>query len=250
MAKVRDLSYLYIYLSHIEDSVDFIILHEYQGSFFIIKNLLVVYGSLLRQRLIHTRIKSEISSQSLQAFDYIVKDNTMNLNLFYCLIVSVKSRMMVNVTRYECDFTITRIAAVEPFQVNLELLMGRSNKYFSELVSGDQSGVTIRLHVEKKHAVFRRGTKSTPKCNGEKVKAAIIQSFDDYELIISSHTVKTYVSHNHPDDCKHDEIGYTNSNTCHGQGNLCLTVKTGVKKCRCQAGFMGTHCSQLVNNQV
>ena len=174
----------------------------------------------------------------------------MNFGLFYCLMVCVKSRTMGNVTRYECDFTITRITPVEPFRVNLGILMGRSHNYFSELVTADQPSVTIRLHVEKKHVVhaLRRGTKSTPKCNGEKIKAAVIQSFDDYELIISSKTVDIYVSHNHPEDCKHDEVGYTNSDTCHGQGNLCLTVKTGVQKCRCQAGFMGTHCNQLVNN--
>lgn len=172
----------------------------------------------------------------------------MNFGLFFCFILQAECRKMVNVTRYECDFTITPIVQTGALRVPLEISMGRSQMYFVEPV-GDQSSVTIRLHVERHRMVgtLRRGTKSAPKCNGERVKAAVIQSLDDYEVIMSSKMISTYIPSNHPEDCKNNEIGYPNSGTCHEHGNQCFNLLTKVKKCRCQAGYMGTNCEKLGN---
>ena len=190
----------------------------------------------------------------------------MNFCVFYCLIMRSQSRMILNITRYECDFTInvpviqklllpietpyhldSSITRVDPLRVYLDILKGRSQIHFLEHVC-NQTSVTIRLHLEKKRVedALQWTTKSTPICNGERVKAAVIRSFDDYELIISSKTIPLYVAIKHPEDCKHNEIGYPNSDTCYEQGNLCIALKTGVKKCRCQAGYIGTYCNQLL----
>ena len=146
-------------------------------------------------------------------------------------------------TKYHSDDHITRVNIL---RVYLEIVKGRSQIHFLEHL-GDQTSVTIRLHIEKKRVGDgnRRIIKLTPKCNGERVNTALIRSFDDYELIISSKTIPSYVGSKHPDDCKHGEIGYPDSDTCHKQGNLCLALKTGVKKCRCKAGYMGSYCNQL-----
>ena len=172
----------------------------------------------------------------------------MNLSLFYGLLLSAESRKMVNVTRYECDFAITSIVQTGDLRVPMKIVMGRSQMHFLERL-GDQTNVTIRLHVEKKREVgtVRHGTKSAPKCNGERVEAAVLQSFDDYELVIASKTIAAYISTRHPEDCKYDEIGYPNSVTCHKHGNQCLHLTTQVKQCRCKAGYYGVNCEKLFN---
>ena len=172
----------------------------------------------------------------------------MNFGLFFCSILPAQCRKMVTITRYECDITITPIVQTGDLRVPMEISMGRSRMHFLEQL-GDQTSVTIRLHVEKKRVVgtLRRGSNLVPKCNGIRVEAAVRQSFDDYELFISSKMKPTYVSTMHPEDCKYNEIGYPDSGTCHKNGIQCLNLKTKVKKCRCQAGYWGTNCEKLIN---
>ena len=180
---------------------------------------------------------------------------------FFFLIIRVECVMVI--TRYECDFTITAPLPLSgrPMhtsgtsgcdqadgKVYLSISKGKTNGDFCERY-GDQQNVTVRLHIEKKRQFkgLPSSTQNPPNCNGE--KGNVIRALGDYgQITITAKTISTlsgYIPRNHPDNCKHNEVGYPNSETCYKNGNLCLALSTGDKKCRCKKEYVGKYCEFL-----
>ena len=165
---------------------------------------------------------------------------------FICIFCVLPRTSNATVTRYECEFTIdTPMLLHQPGHVHLNISFGRDQTNFYQPIRS-QTAVTVRLHVEKDHRTVRKGSKTQPKCNGAKVKNGVVRSVGDYgHITVWSKTLSMYVAKEHPEDCKKNQIGFPESDACNNRGNLCLSLKTGIKKCRCKAEYSGENCGKL-----
>ena len=185
------------------------------------------------------------------------------MNFVHFVILVIRAKGVMVITRYECDFTITAPLpqGSRPMhttggsgcdQANSEIYLsiskGKANADFCERF-GHQQNVTVRLHIEQKRQLegLPSSTQNPPNCNGE--KGNVIRALGDYgQITISARTISTlsgYIPKDHPENCKQNEVGYPSSTTCNENGNSCLAMLTGDKKCRCQKEYVGKYCELL-----
>ena len=112
-------------------------------------------------------------------FNYIFKDNRMNSSIFYCLIVCVKRCMMVDLTRFECDFTITRTWELKTYPMQKR----KNNRSKWDDTSQSLSRYTSYLNLIllniinfslKRATVLKRSRTSTKKCFTSRLKWSVL----------------------------------------------------------------------------
>ena len=183
----------------------------------------------------------------------------MNFKTFFLISITSQAESQIpskRVTRYECHFRLntprtTRRQLSRSIRVSkpshepvtdpvfMSLSIGRKRVEARGHYLRSDAAVTLNLHRTIEHGM--------PQCNGIglKDKGKAFGKDGRINILITAKIILDYDSRQHPEDCKSNEVGYSTSSTCNRNGSLCVDLRTGLHRCRCNGEYGGRYCQHI-----